>query len=105
MISHEGAYFMKHQLLNIVRFIFLFSFSVQSQTETVTATFKYILGDNDTRNDAKRIALLEAKKLCIEKVGTFVEGKISRQTNETIIMVNQLFLMSPNKKEALSLVL
>ena len=54
-----------------------------SQPETVTVTYKYILGDNDTRNDAKKIALIEAKRLCIEKAGTVIESKISRNIKET----------------------
>jgi Skp family chaperone for outer membrane proteins len=55
-----------------------------SQTETVTASYKYTLGDNDTRNDAKKIAFIEAKRLCIEKVGTYVQGTLKRKVNETI---------------------
>ena len=43
------------------------------------------MGDNDTKNDAKRICFLEAKRLCIEKAGTYIEsnskvinGKLTR---------------------------
>jgi tetratricopeptide (TPR) repeat protein len=41
---------------------------------TVTATGEYRMGDNDTRTDAKRLALLEAKRLALEQVGTYLEG-------------------------------
>lgn len=62
----------------------LFTFVCLSQTESVTATYKYTLGDNDTRNDAKRIALLEAKRICVEKVGTYVQGQMTHNVSESI---------------------
>ncbi len=40
----------------------------------MTATGEYRMGDNDTRTDAKRLALLDAKRLALERVGTFLEG-------------------------------
>lgn len=55
-----------------------------AQSDTVTATYKYMLGDNDTRNDARRISLIEAKRICIEKAGTYLEGQFSRNVSETI---------------------
>jgi tetratricopeptide (TPR) repeat protein len=41
---------------------------------TVGATGEYRMGDNDTRTDAKRLALLDAKRLALERVGTYLEG-------------------------------
>jgi tetratricopeptide (TPR) repeat protein len=41
---------------------------------TVTATGEYRMGDNDTRTDAKRLALLDAKRLALEQVGTYLES-------------------------------
>jgi len=35
------------------------------------------MGDNDTKNDAKRICLLEAKRLCLEKAGTYIESNVT----------------------------
>jgi len=32
------------------------------------------LGDNDTKSDAKKIAFIEAKRLCLEKAGTYIES-------------------------------
>lgn len=32
------------------------------------------MGDNDTRTDAKRLALLDAKRLALEQAGTYVES-------------------------------
>jgi hypothetical protein len=43
-------------------------------SETIYASYKYTMGDNDTKNDAKRICFLEAKRLAIEKAGTYIES-------------------------------
>ena len=45
-----------------------------ADVRTLTATGEYRLGDNDTKTDAKRLALLDAKRLALEKVGTYLEG-------------------------------
>lgn len=45
-----------------------------AKTEVVYASYKYVMGDNDTKNDAKRLCFLEAKRRCLEKVGTYVES-------------------------------
>ena len=45
-----------------------------AQTRTIRTTGEYRMGDNDTRSDAKRLALLDAKRLALEQVGTYVEG-------------------------------
>lgn len=45
-----------------------------AEIRTVTATGEYRMGDNDTRTDAKRLALLDAKRLALEQVGTYLEG-------------------------------
>lgn len=46
-----------------------------AKTETIYASYKYVMGDNDTKNDAKRICFLEAKRLLIEKAGVFIESE------------------------------
>jgi len=33
------------------------------------------MGDNDTKNDAKRLCFIEAKRMLIEKVGTYIESE------------------------------
>src|SRR4030043_874461 len=43
-------------------------------SETIYASYKYSMGDNDTKNDAKRICFIEAKRLAIEKAGTYLES-------------------------------
>lgn len=42
--------------------------------ETIYASYKYALGDSDTKSDAKRIAFIEAKRLCLEKAGVYLES-------------------------------
>jgi len=46
-----------------------------ARTETIFASFKYTMGDNDTKNDAKRIAFMEAKRLLSEKAGVYIESE------------------------------
>lgn len=45
-----------------------------AEIQTITATGEYRMGDNDTRTDAKRLALLDAKRLALEKAGTYLES-------------------------------
>lgn len=60
-------------LLFIIIFLSFYS-SAYSASESVFASYKYTMGDNDTKNDAKRICFLEAKRLAIEKAGTYIES-------------------------------
>jgi len=45
-----------------------------AEVRLLTATGEYRMGDNDTKTDAKRLALLDAKRLALEQVGTYLEG-------------------------------
>ena len=53
------------------------SWPVQSsaRSHVIYASYKYIVGDNDTKNDAKRICFIEAKRRCLEKAGTYIESQ------------------------------
>lgn len=42
--------------------------------EVIYANYKYVLGDSDTKSDAKKIAFIEAKRLCLEKAGVYLES-------------------------------
>lgn len=66
----------KPYLLSLVFSIIsiLFVPKVYPASETIYASYKYTMGDNDTKNDAKRICFIEAKRLAIEKAGTFIES-------------------------------
>jgi hypothetical protein len=48
--------------------------AVATEVRTLTATGEYRMGDNDTKTDAKRLALLDAKRQALEQVGTYLEG-------------------------------
>jgi tetratricopeptide (TPR) repeat protein len=45
-----------------------------AETREVKATGKYVMGDLDSKQDAKRLALLEAKRLALEECGTYLES-------------------------------
>jgi hypothetical protein len=42
--------------------------------QTVYASYKYVMGDNETKVDARRNCLNEAKRRCIERAGTYLES-------------------------------
>ncbi len=48
--------------------------AASAEVRTLTASGEYRMGDNDTKTDAKRLALLDAKRLALEQVGTYLEG-------------------------------
>lgn len=54
--------------------LWLLSLDAYAQVKEITVTHRYTLGDNDTRNDARDICFLQAKKMCLEKAGVFVEA-------------------------------
>jgi hypothetical protein len=66
--------FIHASVLGII-FCLFFSQSLFAESkETIYASYKYTLGDSDTKSDAKKIAFIEAKRLCIEKAGSYIES-------------------------------
>ena len=49
------------------------SFS-HAEIKAVYATHKFAMGDNDSKNDARRMCFLEAKRKVLEKAGTYIEN-------------------------------
>jgi len=45
-----------------------------AEIKTIYEEWEYVMGDNDTKNDAKRLCLIEAKRKVLERVGTYVES-------------------------------
>ena len=45
-----------------------------AETKTIYETNKYVMGDNDSKNDARRMCFLEAKRKVLEKAGTYIES-------------------------------
>jgi len=60
--------------LVVVITVFLTPASAFAEAKTIHATHKYVMGDNDSKNDARHMCFLEAKRKVIEKAGTYVES-------------------------------
>ena len=64
----------------VIRLFILFLFSVLpavfafAETSSIISEGKYVMGDLDTKKDAKSQALIEAKRLAMEKAGTYLES-------------------------------
>lgn len=61
-------------LYTLLVLLFYFPFIVFGQVETITATHKYVMGDNDSKNDARRMCFMEAKRKVLEKAGSYIES-------------------------------
>ncbi len=61
-------------LLTLVCTFLLFSTSALADQSVILSEGKYVLGDLDTKNDAKVQALIEAKRMAMEKAGTYLES-------------------------------
>ena len=59
--------------------------------QSFQAEYTYRLGDNDSRADAKRIAFIEAKRLCVEQAGVYLKSEIKSIVNETETGINESF--------------
>lgn len=46
----------------------------RAQVQTITITHTYVVGDNDSRNDARQLCFLEAKRKVLEKAGSAVQA-------------------------------
>jgi len=47
---------------------------VAAEVETITATHKYVMGDNDSKNEARRMCFMEAKRKVLDKAGSYIES-------------------------------
>ncbi|PKN69117.1 MAG: hypothetical protein CVU54_11430 [Deltaproteobacteria bacterium HGW-Deltaproteobacteria-12] len=45
-----------------------------AEKKVVTAEGKYVMGDLDSKQNAKALALMEAKRISLEKAGTYIES-------------------------------
>jgi hypothetical protein len=45
-----------------------------AEVQTITATHTYILGDNDSRNDARQLCFLQAKQKVLEQAESFIQS-------------------------------
>lgn len=67
-----------------------------AKTDVIYASYKYVMGDNDTKNDAKRLCFIGAKRRLLEKAGTFIismsETQNFKLTKDEIISYSAGFL-------------
>jgi hypothetical protein len=45
-----------------------------AEVQTLTATHTYVMGDNDSRNDARQLCFLIAKRKVLEMAGSFIQS-------------------------------
>jgi len=55
--------------------LILIPYTSLAETKIIFAEHKYIMGDNDSKNDARRMCFLEAKRRVLEKAGTYIESR------------------------------
>ena len=59
----------------MILFLILLPITSSAQVHDVEATGEYVMGDNDTKIEARRIALEHAKRLAVEQIGTYLESE------------------------------
>ncbi len=74
-----------------------------AETKIVYAEHKYVMGDNDSKNDARRMCFLEAKRKVLEKAGTYIESRTEvknyKLTQDEIITYSAALLKVETVKE------
>ena len=53
-----------------------------AESKVVTCEGKYVMGDLDTKKDARALALMEAKRLALEQAGTYLESSSEVKNHE-----------------------
>ena len=64
----------KYWLLIIISIITLNIENSFAALKTIEESCEYVMGDNDTKLDAKRLCLIEGKRKILERVGTYIES-------------------------------
>ena len=62
----------KSSILFILLSVFLLASPTFAATQTVEESHTYVMGDNDSKNDARQMCFLEAKRKILERAGTLV---------------------------------
>ena len=71
------------KILIILILMSLYPSVILAKTYEVETIGEYVMGDRDTKADARKIALEHAKLLAVEKIGTYLES-------ETVVKDNQV---------------
>lgn len=75
MGTRQNRWLIRVAVLSCALLAFLISINMSlAEVRTISAIGEFRMGDNDTRTDAKRLALLDAKRLALEQTGTYIEG-------------------------------
>jgi hypothetical protein len=66
----------------------------QAEKKTLYVDHKYVMGDNESKNDARRLCLFEAKRMIAEKAGTYIESRTHvlnlEATKDEIFLISYL---------------
>ncbi len=55
---------------------FLAGPSASAAPSTITETCSFVLGDNDTKNEAREVSFVRCKRRLLEKAGTFIQSNV-----------------------------
>jgi len=61
-------------LTSVIFILITFCGTTFAEKTVVTAEGKYVMGDLDSKQNAKALALMEAKRISLEKAGTYIES-------------------------------
>lgn len=64
----------KYWILIIISMITSHAENSFAAIKTIEESCEYVMGDNDTKLDAKRLCLIEGKRKILERVGTYIES-------------------------------
>lgn len=70
------------KILVILILMSLYPSVILAKTYEVETTGEYVMGDRDTKADARRIALEHAKLLAVEQIGTYLESETVVQNSQ-----------------------
>jgi hypothetical protein len=65
----------KNTLIILILLLICLPIYAYAEIKMISATHTYKMGDNDSRNEARRICFLEAKRSVLEKAGTYIESR------------------------------
>lgn len=70
------------KILIILMILTLYPSVILAKTYEVNTTGEYVMGDRDSKADARRIALEHAKLLAVEQIGTYLESETVVQDSQ-----------------------
>ena len=83
-------------ITGLLVFVLLLPAKAFAKTEVIYATHKSVMGDNDSKNDVRRMCFLEAKRKVLERAGKRAENMTIelRTSNGTFDNDDWLYRMS-----------